>query len=1320
MKISLSENKKCLNGWWDIQLCAEKDPSVTPIPGQWNESAYLVPSFWNKSTEGSRIKGETYFREHKEEFTDEYEYLLDGFGYPAQWSNYRKAWIGRDLQLDKIHNKNYYLSCNGVMPHCSLFINGQMAGDHCHPTLPMEIEISRFLRNGINRVDFFIDDYQRDGKGRPEIPTGNKIPIEYCGIWQDVYLIERDEAFISDMKVVTSTRQMKIDVSFEISNITSDTIEATLQPSVYKWKNNDPTQVCAPCLQFEEQSFLIPPDNRIWLSFSVPWKDAQWWYPESPVLYWLQGELKAGDALLDNYFERFGFRELWIDKNNLMLNDFPLHIFSDWGHKYSPYCYTEAWIKKWFSMIRDCNMNHSRLHAHPHPPIYLDIADEEGILITGETGLHGSLGDQASESPEYWENAEDHVRRFIKRDKNHPSLILWSVENEMRWNNKGTAFNGKTLIETELPRLKKLFNTLDPTRPAYHEGDSSLWNEKSQTIISRHYGKEITGSGWWDKEQPLIAGEMSLYHHAGPNNTLHLGGDQVFSKFKFIAEAAAKDTLFLIEEGRSEGVCGFGPWNLSCLENLRMEKKLVQLTYKDYTSPGIKPLQVPAYSSEFSFWKEGAGYTPGFSFSFQKKAFRPVALIDTNKRNQYVMGNIFNRNITLVNDSNLIIKGKISISITYDDILINKKREQISLSRGTISHTNYSFILKDLPYDGEYLYTCSFIDENGNEIDSFKRSIWIASAYINHKSESPYIEQRILIYGTGSLKEYLKKLKLNYSYISQLDEICDTDDKILIMEKNTVVPGSSQNVHIQSFLSSGGRVILMEQIDSLFKGLKLESKQVQCVFIRSGDHPVTANIDEKKLRFWGDSSYSLLAGDSYVAEFMYRKDDGSIILPLLDSGEGSFGSGDLGWTPLWEMEDNSGLLLANQLSITDKIETIPAAQKVFLSLLDRCAEYQPGQSDPPILLNEYYNDLDEKLIQCAEGRILLIENADKELLSQLSEKLDIPIRSENPENLFQAVKVREVPLFRGVSNEDLCGIESWAYSQSPNKNTIIADTVLLSSEHYESLLVTPSESCLKELFVEGGMAEPLRAHTLSRFLFDEKAKEYVVLARFNYGKGQIIINQFNAIVKDDRIKFSRLKNRIMANLGLKLKSNIFSGNSVPDRNSSGKGYPEKGVYLLYKKLSDIDENKLIEATLPTMERMSNKRILTLGNWENALTPGGIIKQPSTSSSDTIYIYYNLFSPTVRKNINTNLNVPNPEKLTFLEVANSGEVSLFVNGGRGYTIQGKDIFSDIAMELGTNQILIRWKPDNPEDILRMSWRNIHHQIETSFQFSRTTF
>ena len=53
-----------------------------------------------------------------------------------------------------------------------------------------------------------------------------------------------------------------------------------------------------------------------------------------------------------------------------MLNNKPVHLFSDWGHKVTTYCYTKQWIESWFRMIKDGNMNHTRLHTCPHPSLF--------------------------------------------------------------------------------------------------------------------------------------------------------------------------------------------------------------------------------------------------------------------------------------------------------------------------------------------------------------------------------------------------------------------------------------------------------------------------------------------------------------------------------------------------------------------------------------------------------------------------------------------------------------------------------------------------------------------------------------------------------------------------------------------------------------------------------------------------------------------------------------------------------------------------------------------------------------------------------------
>ena len=323
-------------------------------------------------------------------------------------------------------------------------------------------------------------------------------------------------------------------------------------------------------LALGRRTLAVPPCSTATVVFEARWPRAQWWAPEHPALYWLRTRLDAMGHECDLHAERFGFREVWLDGPHLMLNDHPIHLFSDWGHKVTPFHHTEAWIRQWFGMLRDAHMNHTRLHTHPHLPLTLDIADEEGILITGETGIHGSGANQAADTPAFWDHARDHIRRFVQCDKNHPSLILWSVENEMRWNRDTT-----TLAREELPKLRALFNELDPTRPAYHEGDSSLWNERTQPLISRHYNKECSGLGWWQRTQPLHSGEMALYHYAGPNNTCHLAGDEAWADYCAVSRAAATDAALIIEAGRTLDVCCFGPWNLSCLENLRMDARTI-------------------------------------------------------------------------------------------------------------------------------------------------------------------------------------------------------------------------------------------------------------------------------------------------------------------------------------------------------------------------------------------------------------------------------------------------------------------------------------------------------------------------------------------------------------------------------------------------------------------------------------------------------------------------------------------------------------------------------------------------------------------------
>lgn len=1331
------ENKECLNGWWDIKPVFNKKETkqsesfkdVNVPESGWEQQKYLVPSIWNKPEAGVRKKGDRYYRELKEldinSEEDNLEYLFDAYGYPEQWSETDTAWVRTEFNIKEVNMvERYYIVLEAVAPRAGLYINNCYVTDHNDPSLPLVADVTSYLKEGKNELVLLIKDYQCDDETgeKKKVPAGNIWLQNISGIWQDVYLVRKNEVFISDITIQTSVREENITVEYEITNDTDQEKSVSINSAILKWNKGKRPEEEGQIKALPDQELTIQANSIGSYTITMPWSDVEYWYPENPVLYWLKALLKEGSIEIDRYHERFGFREVWIEGNHLMLNDYPLHLFSDWGHKVTPYHHTAEWIKKWYGMIRDCNMNHSRLHTHPHPELYLDLADEEGILLTGETAIHGSGKGQAADYRLFWDNAVKHVENFVHRDKNHPSLILWSVENEMRWNDDHTS-----LTEENLPRLRKLFNKLDPTRIAYHEGDSSLWNEREQDIISRHYGKECTGMGWWDQEQPLHSGEMALFHYAGPNNTVQYGGDRVWAEYAEIDRMAALDLEYTVENARTNEVCCLGPWNQSCLVNLRLEKEFVKLDYEDFSQPGIKPLQVPSHSSEFDFWKEGKGYTPQASFYIQKRAFRPFAIIDNSLKSFYYKGNTIYRTLHIINDTTDSIEGKLRVELCKKDLkedkedILYQQEFSLELGRGRKKTVDINMVLSEESLTEEMttgIYRVSFYDDD-QIYDKWEKQIRIktpATVNLNHT---------LAVFGPGQMKDVLNKLNLDYCYLRDLTVEKLANYNLLLMEKNTVKPGSIQNQILQQFIQDGGRLIVMEQETSLFPGLELKDKPVWQAFVRSYNHDILTGIEEKELFAWGEDPYTLYSGDSYLTNKMYLKDDGSYIEPILDSGEGGFGFGDLNYTPLFEAREGKGLIIACQLRLTDKMDTVPVAHRLFCNLLKRTNNYSYKNSDMnvndqiEIVKGDEIKEIDfTKIIdRIKQGKTVIFNNINSWLVDQLNNELNINLSLVKEEDgTYQAIRAKDDPVLRGISNEDTCGIETFSYVKPGCANFVVANQVLKRNRNLEGLLLTPEKSCLKELFVYGGRSEPLRAHTLSRFLFEEKPEARVVLGRLKVGTGELYLNMFSPPLAE-RKRFKRLLNRLYLNLGGNLNVSLLSGDKVPEPPVNSPGYSQT-VYFYNDSCDNSTRKKMIECTEYQIERMNPTPILNIEGFNKVKNDDGVWCADDLNLAKDIYIYYTLYSPSVRKDRGSNLGIPDPNALTNLDLYGEGEVELIINTvkvGELSIEDGPATISDIELERGYNHILVKWIPVSKESTLQMKWRDIMRRPEKEFIF-----
>ncbi|MDK2910757.1 MAG: beta-galactosidase, partial [Bacteroidales bacterium] len=187
-------------------------------------------------------------------------------------------------------------------------------------------------------------------------------------------------------------------------------------------------------------------------------KKPRLWSLEDPYLYRVVQEVVAGGRLADRRVVRTGFRSLeWSPEKGFLLNGKQVKIKGvnmHQDHAGVGVALPDGLISYRVHLIKRMGANAWRTSHNPPAPELLDICDSLGVLVLDETRLLNS-------SPEYL----DQFRRMILRDRNHPSVILWSIGNEEGW--VQTTSTGKKIAAT----LLALQQSLDPSRTSTYAAD---------------------------------------------------------------------------------------------------------------------------------------------------------------------------------------------------------------------------------------------------------------------------------------------------------------------------------------------------------------------------------------------------------------------------------------------------------------------------------------------------------------------------------------------------------------------------------------------------------------------------------------------------------------------------------------------------------------------------------------------------------------------------------------------------------------------------------------------------------------------------------
>lgn len=203
------------------------------------------------------------------------------------------------------------------------------------------------------------------------------------------------------------------------------------------------------------------------------------WSVESPYLYTLCLQLQKGDGtIVEQVTQKVGFRTIRIEDGQLLINGQPIKIRGVNRHEHDPHkarVMTEELMIKDLKLMKAAHINAVRLSHYPNCPRWYELCDSMGMYVMDEADCetHGLRGTLAS-TPDWGDAFLDRAIRMAERDKNHPSIIFWSLGNESGYGPNQAA-------------MSAWLHEFDPTRPVHYEGAQGLPDPSTVDVISRFY-----------------------------------------------------------------------------------------------------------------------------------------------------------------------------------------------------------------------------------------------------------------------------------------------------------------------------------------------------------------------------------------------------------------------------------------------------------------------------------------------------------------------------------------------------------------------------------------------------------------------------------------------------------------------------------------------------------------------------------------------------------------------------------------------------------------------------------------------------------------
>lgn len=567
------------SSWRTLDL--PHDWSVEPLDG--SDSLHVGP--FSKESAGGFATGQT----------------VGGEGW------YRKTFVIAEKDANKLHT----LYFEGVYAQSDIWINGKHVNFNAYGYSSFRCDITPYCHPA-GEVNTIAVKVVNEGK--------NSRWYAGSGIYRHVWLIVTERVHLDEWGVAVRT-----------TNVSEDEAALTIEANVINEENNP----AALKLGIE----IVSPDNQIVarqesvadvnahsdknIVISLPIKQAKLWSVDAPNLYKARIVLNSNEELVDQLVVPFGIRTISFDaREGFKLNGFSLELKGGCVHHdnglLGAVSLDRAEERK-VELLKANGYNAVRCSHNPPAEAFLRACDEQGLLVIDEAFDHWQKGKNPQDYHRFFDEwSEKDIAAMVLRDRNHPSIIMWSIGNEIEERSDEAG------IKTA-ERLSQIVKRIDSSRPVtaaindYWDNPEMSWKQDASKAMEH---LDVVGYNymWYEYENDhakdparIIYGSESVAQETAKNWNLvkrhpYIIGDFVWTAIDYLGEAGIGHVLIQKKGEKNPQFMGWPWYNAWCGDIDICGEKKPQSYYRDIVwgereiTMAVQPVLSAGLEEQISYW----------------------------------------------------------------------------------------------------------------------------------------------------------------------------------------------------------------------------------------------------------------------------------------------------------------------------------------------------------------------------------------------------------------------------------------------------------------------------------------------------------------------------------------------------------------------------------------------------------------------------------------------------------------------------------------------------------------------------------------------